>query len=190
MSQIYISSDFHFGHQREFLYVPRGFKSIEEHDNQIIENWNSVVSSEDTAYILGDLMLGDNEHGIECISALNGNLKVIFGNHDTDTRAHLYEQLPNVEVLGFGARLKYKHYHFYLSHYPTLTSNFDYDKPLKQQVINLCGHSHTKDWAADADKGLIFHCELDTNNCYPWLLDDIIENLKEYKNFINYNSSI
>jgi hypothetical protein len=31
------------------------------------------------------------------------------------------------------------------------------------------------------DKGLIFHVELDTNNNKPWLLDDIIKELKEYK---------
>ena len=67
---------------------------------------------------------------------------------------------------------------FYLSHYPTLTSNLDSNEPLKARVINLCGHSHTQDRWADWDKGLIYHVEMDAHNCYPVLLDDIIEEIK------------
>jgi calcineurin-like phosphoesterase family protein len=75
--------------------------------------------------------------------------------------------------------LKYNKYHFYLSHFPTICSNYD-DEGLKHCMIGLCGHTHTKDPFLDMDKGLIFHTEVDTNNCYPWLLDDIIEKTKEY----------
>lgn len=35
---IYLTSDLHFGHNKEFLYKPRGFNSIEAHDEQIIKN--------------------------------------------------------------------------------------------------------------------------------------------------------
>ena len=60
MGEVWLSSDLHLGHQKEFLYVPRGFSSIEEHDEAIIDNINEVVAPEDTLYLLGDLMLGDN----------------------------------------------------------------------------------------------------------------------------------
>lgn len=115
---------------------------------------------------------------MECLRRLNGEIKIIRGNHDTDARWQLYGTLPNVELLGYATMLKYKKYSFYLSHYPSITGNFDYDKPLRQQVINLCGHSHVQNPFADIDKGLIYHCEMDANNCYPVLLEDIIEEMK------------
>jgi calcineurin-like phosphoesterase family protein len=65
VSKIFITSDLHFGHDRGFLYEPRGFSNIESHDETVIQNWNSVVEPEDEVYILGDLMLNDNSHGIE-----------------------------------------------------------------------------------------------------------------------------
>lgn len=123
-------------------------------------------------------MLNDNEHGMECLRRLNGVIKIIRGNHDTDARWQLYGTLPNVELLGYATMLKYNKYSFYLSHYSSITGNFDYDKPLRQQVINLCGHSHAQNPFIDIDKGLIYHCELDAHNCYPVLLDDIIEEMK------------
>ena len=44
MGEVWFSSDLHLGHQKEFLYVPRGFSSIEEHDEAIIDNINEVVA--------------------------------------------------------------------------------------------------------------------------------------------------
>lgn len=56
----YFSSDFHIGHDRKFIYGPRGFKNILDHDIAIIDNINKVVKEEDDLYILGDIMLNDN----------------------------------------------------------------------------------------------------------------------------------
>ena len=42
-NKIWFTSDPHFGHQKEFLWGPRGFNSSLEHDEAIIQNWNSVV---------------------------------------------------------------------------------------------------------------------------------------------------
>ena len=95
--------------------------------------------------------------------------------------SNLYKQCYNVVEVCDAKYLRYGKYHFFLSHYPCITSNFDDDKPLQKRIISIAGHTHTKDKFKDMDKGIIFHCEMDTNNCYPWLLDDIIENIKNYK---------
>ena len=71
MSKIFLTSDTHFGHDREFLWGPRGFTNSQEHDEAVIKNWNETVSPDDIVYHLGDLMLGDNAHGIECVKRLN-----------------------------------------------------------------------------------------------------------------------
>lgn len=181
MKKIWLVSDLHLGHDKEFIWGARGFKSVEEHDAEIIERWNKVVNAEDDVYILGDLILGDSEAGIEKLKQLHGNIFIIYGNHDTKARQKLYAELPNnFEICGYATTLKYKKFHFYLSHYPTLTSNNDNDKPLKARVINLCGHTHSDNIYSDMDKGLIYHVDLDANNCYPTLLDDIIINIQDY----------
>ena len=174
----FITSDLHLGHDRDFLYTPRGFENIEEHNFQVIQNWNSVVNPDDIVFVLGDLMLNDQQKGIELLSQLNGKIYIILGNHDTDSKIKLYKTLPNVEILGHATVIRYGKFHFYLSHYPTLTSNYDDGKKLSQHMINLCGHTHTKDPFYDWEKGMIYHCELDAHNCYPIALEKIIEDLR------------
>ncbi len=182
MSNIWLTSDLHFGHNKDFIFEPRGFSNIFDHDETIIKNWNSVVQPDDDVFVLGDLMLGENSYGLSCIKQLKGNLHIIRGNHDSDTRMELYNNCYNIISIKEGEFLRYGKYHFFLSHFPCLCSNFDSEKPLKARTGSLCGHSHVKDPFADWDKGTIFHVELDTNNCTPWLLDDIIEKLKEKVN--------
>lgn len=180
MGNIFISSDPHFCHSKSFLYEPRGFKNEWDMNKQIIENWNSVVDMDDDAYILGDIMLNNNEEGIKCLKSLKGRIHIIRGNHDSDARIQLYKDCYNVVEVCDGKFLNYNNYHFYLSHFPCIVSNYNTDKPLKARMISVCGHTHTKNWDLDLDKGLIFHAELDTHSCYPWRIETIIEYIKNY----------
>lgn len=185
MSRIFLTSDTHFGHDREFIYGPRGFTSIQEHDEEIIQRWNLVVKPDDIVYHLGDVMLGDNGHGLECLRQLNGIIYIIPGNHDTSTRIKLYKTLENVHILESGipdlkaaaATLKYKKYNFYLSHHPTMTSNLEKAPDLKLHLINLFGHTHQQKNFYE-DTPYMFHAGMDSNNCTPILLDTAIEMMK------------
>ncbi len=182
---IFLTSDFHLSHNRDFVYAARGFASVEEMNETIVKRFNEVVSPDDIVYILGDLCLGGGSEEVKqenkrLIESLNGDLKVVLGNHDTPARVALYQSCRNVQIFGFANMIQYKKYHFYLSHYPSLTSNWDDDKSLKQRVINLCGHSHYTDPLKDMDKGPIYHVECDAHNCYPVALDKIIEDMKIY----------
>lgn len=172
--KIWLSSDFHFYHDREFIYKPRGFGSVEEMNAAIVENWNKNVNNEDIAFILGDIMLNDNTKGTQLLKSLRGHLIIITGNHDTAARIDLYKQCWNVEGVVDALAIDYKKHHFFLSHYPSFTGNRDLDKPLKVQVINLCGHSHTQNPFEHWELGPIFHVEVDAHNCNPISLDDII----------------
>ena len=62
--RIFLTSDTHFGHDRDFIYEPRGFLSVKESDEEIIRRWNSIVRPDDIVYLLGDVMLNDNDNGI------------------------------------------------------------------------------------------------------------------------------
>lgn len=178
-NKIWFTSDLHFNHDREFVYKPRGFNSVYEMNDALITNWNTLVSPTDDVYILGDLMLGDSELGIKFLKQLKGNLHIVRGNHDGDFRMELYNSCYNVVEITEGQFLKYKGYNFYLSHYPCICSNWDYDKPLKSRTISLCGHCHTTDKFKDWDKGLIYHVELDAHNNEPIFIDNIIKDIKE-----------
>ena len=177
MNQIYITSDTHFGHNKDFLYKPRGFTTIQEHDQEIINRWNKIIDNSDIVYHLGDVMLNDNEYGMNCLRQLNGQIKIIPGNHDTENRLKLYESLDNVEVLPMAWSLKYKKYNFLLSHHPTITSNFDKMPYLRIHLINIFGHTHQKEKFYE-NNFFMFHAGLDSNNCSPILLDDAIELMK------------
>lgn len=175
---IYFTSDLHFGHNKPFLYEPRGYKNIEEHDQNIINNWNSLIKPEDEVYILGDLMLGNNNYGIECVRQLNGTLHLVYGNHDTDARKLLYQE-NNLHCLGYASVLKFDKYSFYLSHYPTLVGNFDEEGANKKKFC-LCGHSHTQDKFLHFSLGKAYHVELDAHNNYPVSIFDVIQDIKDF----------
>ena len=111
---IYFTSDLHFGHDKDFIYKSRGFNSIEDHDNTIIENWNNIVTEDDDVYVLGDLMLGDKEYGLNCLKRLKGKIHIVVGNHDTTNKIDLYStKLNNVVEIKPIIILKYNKYKFY-----------------------------------------------------------------------------
>ena len=179
MSKVWFTSDSHFCHDRGFVYEPRGFKNIEEMNVAIVERWNSVVDPDDIVYHLGDVMLNDNCRGSELLEALNGHIVMIRGNHDTDTRINIYKESHNVDMCGDWAQIvKWGKFTFYLSHYPTNTSNLEKDAPLSQHVINLYGHTHQKGNFYQ-DIPYMYHVGMDSHDCYPVSAEQIIEDIKE-----------
>ena len=47
MSKIFVTSDLHLGHDREFIWGARGYADVNEMNIKQIEKFNSVVSDED-----------------------------------------------------------------------------------------------------------------------------------------------
>jgi len=178
--KIFLTSDTHFGHIKEFLYGPRGFESSLEHDEAVIRNWNSVVGPDDDIYHLGDVMLGDNEYGMKCLNRLNGNIHLVLGNHDTDARIELYESCPNIVEIVHAAQIKYKKNYFFLCHYPVITANYDDQKAWAKHLINLHGHTHSQNTFFN-NNPYMYNVALDAHNNFPVLIDDIIEEVKQKK---------
>lgn len=124
-------------------------------------------------------MLGDNEYGKSCVERLNGHIKLIRGNHDSDKRWNeVYPTIPNIELIGWADVINYQKYHFYLSHFPTLTDNYDDDnKGLRAKIISISGHTHKKEKFYNGDP-LKYNVALDAHQNYPVLLDNIINDIK------------
>ena len=130
MSIVRFIADLHLGH--EFVAKHRGFASIEEHDEHIIKQWNSVVHKRDLTYILGDVTM-EKTDSYPLLKRLNGQKKVVLGNHDRP--AHVSELLKYVQCVS--GMEKYKG--IWLSHCPVHPMELEYRVPR-----NIHGHIHGK----------------------------------------------
>ena len=48
--QIYVTSDLHFGHDREFIWKARGYNSVDEMNEDYVHKWNITVDNDDDVY--------------------------------------------------------------------------------------------------------------------------------------------
>ncbi len=171
---VYLTADWHFCHDRPFIWKARGCADIEEMNRRIVERAHERMTDEDDLYVLGDLMLRDNTEGMRLVEAMPGKLHIIRGNHDTDQRIELYRKSEKIVEVCDAKWLRTPHHAFFLSHYPCLTANYDDGSRMSQHVVSLAGHVHTTDPFSDWDKGMIYHVEVDAHDLYPVELDAII----------------
>jgi len=141
----FYTSDTHLLHERLLGMQPRPFLSIEEHDETIIERWNSVVGEDDIVYHLGDFAfsLKQNADRVRDIFArLKGRKYLIIGNHDVDKRGNLHPALASLDWAArpeHALRTKDGGHEIYLSHYAARTwpcSGYG--------AFHFFGHSHGK----------------------------------------------
>lgn len=137
MGRIYVTSDLHLGHKNIIEYCNRPFKSVEEMNQVLIDNWNSVVSDEDTVYFLGDFCLGPRENIIKYGKLLKGNKILIMGNHDFSKKelyaeagfSQIYKKRVIVHFDGFDRTIEFSH-----KRRPNEETHY----------LNLYGHVHDK----------------------------------------------
>ena len=76
-------SDLHLGHYNIIKKLDgRQFETLEEMDEYIIKQWNSVVKPNDETVILGDFSFYNAAKTNEILKRLNGTKYLIKGNHD------------------------------------------------------------------------------------------------------------
>ena len=98
MSEIFFIGDTHFGHREIITFSGtkdfRPFATIEEHDAELVRRWNSVVGPKDTVWHLGDFCLG--KRNLAIARELNGNKKLVMGNHDMYASADYLQYFTSV----------------------------------------------------------------------------------------------
>jgi len=80
-------------------------------DDALIDNWNALVAPGDVVWHLGDFSFAEPEPYVE---RLNGQIHLVFGNHDERWRPRLRELLP---WTGEVRDLKHRGQRIWLSHY-------------------------------------------------------------------------
>lgn len=132
---VYFTSDTHFGHGR-LLELGRGrpFDTVEEMDEGLIENWNSVVTKGDRVYFLGDFSFHNEEKTREIFGRLKGRIHFVRGNHDR----RLHDPLPhNIDTFSDYKEITVKGKKLVLFHYPIFSWNGSY-----RGSWHLHGHEH------------------------------------------------
>lgn len=79
---IFVTADHHFGHARIIELCSRPYATVEWMNAHLIREWNSVVNFDDEVWHLGDFGLGPRDALRDIAKSLNGQCRIIRGNHD------------------------------------------------------------------------------------------------------------
>ena len=135
---IWFSADYHFGHDNIIGFVNRPFKNIHSMEKATIERHNSLVSSGDTVYFLGDFSLYGSEYYKwfeKIIPKFNGTKHLILGNHDRlKPFAYISAGFASVHT---SLELIYNDNTYIMVHDPAVAT-IQMSKPVRW----LCGHIH------------------------------------------------
>lgn len=98
---LYFTSDLHLGHVRALELMPhRPWTTVDEMNQGLIDNYNSVVTADDTVLILGDLIMGKKGENVpKYLPMLTGTKILICGNHDFLPSEQKPEKLTQLEDL-------------------------------------------------------------------------------------------
>lgn len=199
-ANVWFWSDMHLGHKCEHWETPlwknRGFNSVEEHDETLIERWNDNLGEESEIFHLGDIMFGSNgeERLEEVLNRLTFKTLYLFsGNHSAGYKQLLSKSSEEngIRYLGFGNKKVYFVPNYLeiivcgqpivLSHYPLVSWNGQ-----AKGSWMLHGHCHGNLWNSDIGKTLYIHCKIRDVGveevCYPISFENVRMRFKEKKN--------
>lgn len=188
-SKIYVTSDPHLGHQRDFVWKVRGYNSSDEHTNDWFNKTNAIVQPNDILICLGDFCLNTPFSKFnEYLSRINcQNLYCLWGNHNNPHEKSVYNVgMGNNFVRG----LPVMNYPFeyrnmvYLPHYVEAALNGQFAilchypisvwNEMQKGAWMLCGHSHYgfEQSRAESLTGKILDVGWDGHKA-PWSLKEI-----------------
>lgn len=176
---IYFTSDWHFNHDKDFIWKKRGYNSVEEMNDDLINKICSTLDEGDELWVLGDLVMGDIDNAAAVLSRIPYSVHFLVGNHDTLRRVNLYDSLGWVNHER-AIQVTDGNWDFYLSHYPTVTMNYD-DVKKHHPLINLHGHTHYQNKFYN-DNPYMYNVGVDSQDGYPVSIDKIKADIKEKLN--------
>lgn len=162
---IWLSSDSHFCHSRIIEYCNRPFRHIDEMNETIIANHNSVVSPDDEVYFLGDFALKVNPNMVNNIlRRLNGKLFLIPGSHDKRFDEWDLTVLPRI----FELPLPGERYKLVMCHYPMRSWPASF-----HGAPHIFGHVHSR--LDNVATGLSIDVGVDSHNFTPVSLEYVLK---------------
>lgn len=173
---IHFTADTHFWHASQA--TRRGFATVDDMHERMIERWNAQVSPDDIVYHLGDLTFSSYARAAEVLQHLKGRIKVVPGNHDDKkvlqkllTEGLIDEILLPLQKLKVPVYVGNGHnevHRFVLCHYPLLV----WDRA-HYGVMHLHGHSHGN-LNFPNPNARILDVGVDTNDMTPWSFEAVM----------------
>ncbi len=140
----YYIADLHFFHGAlNDKMDRRGFASVEEMNEYMIEKWNKKVRKNDDVVIIGDLSWGNVQETNALLQRLKGKLYLVCGNHDRFVNNK--EMNPDrFKWIKHYAELSDNRRKVVLCHYPIMCYNGQYrgDEKGEPKTYMLYGHVH------------------------------------------------
>lgn len=140
----YYISDLHFFHENlNHSLDCRGFETVEQMNDYIVERWNGKVRQGDEVVILGDVSAGSAEQTNEVLGRLNGKLFLIEGNHDHFLKHRKFDTTLFGWIKPY-EELRDNKRKVILCHYPVFCYNGQYrlDQVGEPKSYMLYGHVH------------------------------------------------
>lgn len=145
-SNCWFSADLHYNHEK--LAATRGCSSVEEMNEQIINNWNKVVTNNDVCFLIGDTVFNDSKGDLTYYLFNKLNFKTLYaqkGNHNSGIKQVFKDHdvyCPDrggAEVIFAGDYLEawINKTPVVMFHYPISVWNY-----MSSGSICLVGHSH------------------------------------------------
>ena len=193
MKNIYMIGDTHFYHDNIRRHCNRPWNTVEDMNDALIQNWNSVVKQGDTVYHLGDwCMAPKQENGVDRMKVyrklkakLSGKHILIKGNHD-EMSQEVYNYFTETHTF---LERKINGYNFTFCHYPLLSWNRSFhnqkNDDIKRCSIMIHGHCHNR---LVRDNPFRIDVGCDGWNYTPIHFDDIITDIEKYKNILWKNN--
>lgn len=162
----FVISDLHLGHANILKHsgALRGGTTGEEHDQWIIDQWNSVVTKQDLVFVLGDVAM--NRDALKLVKKLKGTKHLAKGNHDIESLNHYQEYFGQIYGIHNYRRV------FWMTHAPVHPGSL-------RGLFNLHGHTHQNKVMLDdkPDPRYINVC-VESSYGVPQDLDELFEKHK------------
>jgi len=162
---IFFTSDTHFNDEYVLKLYNRPFKSVDEMNNTLTDNWNAVVPEDGIVFHLGDFGKGNKDYLSNVVDRLNGRIYLIEGDHDCmrtlDRISDSFEEIVLQKTIYVGEQK------ILLNHYPFLAYTGAHN-----DVWQVFGHAHLRPTAVMPTKyKMLFPTQydvgVDNNNFTP-----------------------
>ena len=177
--KVWFTADTHFGHKNIIRYCDRPFSSIDEMNETLISNWNSVVGPDDLVFHLGDFSVGGAAEWTSLLNKLNGEIFLILGNHDMNNVGQGF--MRRFQCVTMQMLISIGKQRIYLNHYPFLCYGGAY-----RNTWQLFGHVHTNQQSTGLDSPRLkqlfptqYDVGVDNNNYHPVSFDQLNEIIQQ-----------
>jgi calcineurin-like phosphoesterase family protein len=187
--KIFFTSDTHFGHANIIKYCDRPFADANDMNEQLIANWNNVVSPDDVVYHLGDFAFGSISDVNRVMHRLNfAHMHFIKGNHDkpflnwyNDYKCGNDATARKVTIYPHFLETNINKQKFVLCHYAMRVWDQSH-----RGALHLYGHSHGT--LPDDPNSKSFDVGVDCHNYHPISLERVLKIMDKKKVETNFEN--